>query len=137
MAKTLTIGTNYVFPVGSGEVKNDKFYLKKIEGTAFAISKDMFMTAGHVLEGISAGQDPNYFIGTYNDSESWRAWEFNRFEIHPGCDVGIFHAEVPEAKTAGWCSEEPYINGDVYSIGFPFAYDLTNTYIYLDILRGM
>jgi len=114
----------YVFPVIGGCYKNNKdFIAKDIFGTCFSISNDVFLTAGHVLEGIEE-EHLSVSIGK-KVNKKFIHYSASKYEIFPNFDLAIIKvsSKMKDAKQFNWELEELALLDEIRTVGFPYALD--------------
>lgn len=129
----------YVFPIIGGKNRTKQNDFKLIEpdvvyGSAFYLKNNVFITAGHVLKGIS---NNNQIMGIgYCVDEIYSFYEINEFEIIEDYDLGIFKVESPIDKYIKWYNEELYMLDDIFCHGYPYALDLEKSLLHIRSFKG-
>lgn len=129
-------GTDFTFPIGSGIVDGQGFDLKNISGTAFSISEDTFITAGHVFQNMQSNNFKDFMIGKYDKKENWGAAKILEYEINEKYDLAVFKANVPNVKRYRWSSAAAKLGTDIMTFGYPFALDTSNIRIDFRLFKG-
>jgi len=114
-------------PVYVGEVlSNGAFLIRgEIEGTAFALSKELFVTAGHVVKTLVAANGGGVGITAPEGSPQLVAVVRDFEEI--GSDVGLLLVEHLADESIGWARPLRWANRTlralepVITIGYPYG----------------
>src|SRR3972149_8929266 len=129
---------DYFFPVIGGKCKNEDIIINQIYGTASYIQNNIFITAGHSIE--NAKTNNSFGIGYITEPLS--KWQFIKaidFEIFKDIDIGIFKCEKSCLNFASFCTKnrfEPFLLMDVFTCGFPHAFDIKEKQIKRRALKG-
>lgn len=91
-----------------------------IQGTAFAIGPDTFLTAGHVIEQL---RDVDIAL-TYRVDDALALALVTDYEIHKSADIAVVKATgIPLIGAFPWQEDELPRLQDVMTCGYPYAFD--------------
>src|SRR5438105_3750434 len=103
-------------------------------GTAFALSRGLFMTAAHVLDGPKESFSLGTRVGT--GPFQFRVWPLLDWELFSGADVALVRCDLPGAVCRSWYPNEVDMLTTVHAFGYPFAVDLHNLRVRARALKG-
>jgi len=128
----------YFFPVVVATKNKNNFIINDVYGTASYIGNGCFITAGHTVK--NASQIGSFGIGYAGKNETaWKYLSAINHEIFEEIDLAIikcniFNTEIKSAKIAS--KFDPDLLADVYTCGFPHAYDKHNKTLRTRALKG-
>ena len=120
----------HVFPV-AGCKKDGTF--EKIFGTAFPILNNYYVTAAHVIE--SAAEHESYAL-LNKSGKRLKFVEINDIEVFQNYDLAILEVQSLESESREWCERNLSMLEDVYTVGFPHAFDYENFVLSIRSFKG-
>jgi hypothetical protein len=132
---------DYFFPVFGVHSHKEIFVINQLYGTASYIGNGFFVTAGHTI--TNANSEEKFGIGYVNDNrQEWNFLPVSDFEVFEELDIGIFKCEkiidrFKVLKVAnGIRIRDLALLDDVYTCGYPHAYEKHNATLRKRALKG-
>lgn len=129
---------NYYFPIIVVDYVNEKPVTKNVQGTAFSIGNDFFLTAAHVIEAFSEYDE--VLLGYHNYSTgNYHSVPIEKYEIYSDLDIGIVYAKMErkcKPHTLRWSEQTLAGLQNVTVFGYPFAFDNSSNTISRRMFKG-
>lgn len=130
---------NLSFPVVGYKLENGKTKTNNIYGTASYLNNNIFITAGHSI--LNAKESEYMGIAFRDKLDTTSGYTFHSFEeieIFEDLDIGILKLKKGHinAKADKWTTKTTEMLEDVFSLGFPFGYNISEKEFIVRGLKG-
>jgi hypothetical protein len=129
----------FSFPVVGYKIIDGKAKTDNLFGTATYIGNKIFITAGHTILNAKESENMGVAFRKHNDSMSGYTYiSFTYFEIFEDIDLALLKLdnEIFEAKAEKWTTKNTEFLEDVYTIGYPFGYNISQKEFIVRGLKG-
>ena len=130
---------NLSFPVVGYKVEEGLTKTNNLYGTASYLNNDIFITSGHSILNAKESEFMGIAFRDKLDAKSgYKYHSFDDFEIFDDLDIGVLKLKEghPNAKADKWTTKTTEMLEDVFSLGFPFGYNLSEKEFNVRGLKG-